>query len=160
MKVTFKTAAIATAVGMMVVGLGYFNTSIASGTIVQSASLYADSTIKVHGKTDRNGYGHLYLLPASGTAVVVRENVPISSKADLNWKIHGPSTKTTSFGKDRVIFVVTNSKLKGFAGTKSIHQQYLLDIDEAAFRKALKAKTNRLSSNEWTIAEATIVTAK
>ncbi|MBR0695619.1 hypothetical protein [Bradyrhizobium lablabi] len=161
MNITAKNLTGAAGLAVFTLCAAYLGTGAAySKATVHSTSLNVDNQIKIHGKADRNGYGHLYLVSASGKAFVVRENVPITPKKSIEWNVTGPSTGSQSFGKDRVIFVTTHSKISGFAGDASIRKQYPLDIDESAFRRALRAKTDRMGKNEWTVAEATVVTAK
>ncbi|MGY3610119.1 MULTISPECIES: hypothetical protein [unclassified Bradyrhizobium] len=163
MNITAKNLATAASLALFAIGAAYLGTSAVVAhpkVTVQSSALTVDNQIRIHGKADRNGFGHLYLLSASGRAFVVRENVPIAPKGELEWNVTGPSSGSHSFGKDRVIFVTTKSKINGFAGETSVRKQYSLDIDEAAFRRALKAKTDRLAKNEWSVAEATVVTVK
>jgi hypothetical protein len=161
MKFTANNLTAAAALALFTVGAAYLGTAAAHSKVsVQSTSLNVDNQIRIHGKADRNGYGHLYLLSASGKAFVVKENVPVNSKRGVEWNITGPSTGSNSFGKDRVIFLTTNSRINGFAGEIPVRKQYSLDIDEAAFRRALKVKTSRLAKNEWASAEATVVTVK
>jgi len=161
MNFTAKNLTAAAGLAVFTACAAYLGTAAAHpSATVQSTSLNVDNQIQIHGKADRNGYGHLYLVSASGRAFVVRENIPITPRKDVEWNITGPSTGSNSFGKDRVIFVTTHHKINGFAGEASVRKQYPLDIDEAAFRRALRAKTDRMGKNEWTVAEATVVTAK
>lgn len=161
MNITAKNLTVATALTILALGGAYLGTGAAfSKPTVHSTSLTVDNQIEIHGKADRNGYGHLYLVSATGKASVVRENVPITQRKNMDWSVKGPSTGSQSFGKDRVIFVTTNAKINGFAGDTSIRKQYSLDIEEAAFRRALRAKTDRMPKGHWSIAEATIVTVK
>lgn len=161
MNFTAKNLTTAASVAIFTVAVAYLGTVNAHPKVSgQSTILNVDNQIRIHGKADRNGYGHLYLLSANGKAFVVKENVPITPKRDVEWNVTGPSNGSSSFGKDRVIFVTTKSKINGFAGEASIRKQYSLDIDEAAFRRALRAKTDRLAKNEWATAEATVVTVK
>jgi hypothetical protein len=161
MNITANNLTAAAGLAVFTLCAAYLGTGAAySKASVHSTSLNVDNEIQVHGRADRNGYGHLYLVSANGKAFVVKENVPITPRKDVEWNIKGPSTGSNSFGKDRVIFVTTTSKINGFAGDTSIRKQYSLDIDEAAFRRALKLKIGRMSKNEWTVAEATVVTTK
>jgi hypothetical protein len=161
MNITAKNLTATAALAALTLCAAYLGTGEAySKATVHSTSLTVDNQIKIHGKADRNGFGHLYLVSASGKTFVVRENVPITPRKDVAWSIAGPSTGSNSFGKDRIIFVTTNSKINGFAGDTSIRKQYSLDINEAAFRRALRAKTDRMGKNQWTLAEATVVTVK
>lgn len=161
MNITAKNLTVAAGLAILTLGGAYLGTGVAfSKARVHSTSLTVDNQIKIYGKADRNGYGHLYLVSAAGKAFVVRENVPIKPRTSVEWSIQGPSTGSQSFGKDRVIFVTTNSKINGFAGETSVRKQYSLDIEEAAFRRALRAKTDRMAKSDWTVAEATVVTVK
>ena len=106
--------------------------------------------------TDTAGYGHLYLLNASGTVVALVENLPVAAGVQATFPLPGGAYKLRASppaGTERVLFLVTRERFAGFSGGAAASAPVTLGVGAAAFVKNLNAATARLASDGWALAE-------
>ena len=109
--------------------------------------------------TSTAGYGHLYLLNASGTVVALAENLPVAPGAhtlfpasDARFAIRA----RPPVGTDRVLFLVSLRPLTGFGGAGAAGVPVPLTVQGDAFIANLNAATARLPGNGWALAETRV----
>ena len=106
--------------------------------------------------TDTAGYGHLYLLNASGTVVALVENAPVAAGVPATFPSPGGAYRLRASppaGTERVLFLVTRERFAGFSGGVAASAPVTLGLGAAAFVKNLNAVTARLASDGWALAE-------
>lgn len=107
--------------------------------------------------TSATGYGHLYLLNASGAVLVLAENVPIAGGAQAAFPTPGGGFSfraSPPAGVERVLFLVTRQPFAGFGAGASPPVQ--LSTRAQAFIADLNAATRQLPRQGWALAETRI----
>ena len=102
------------------------------------------------------GYGHLYLLNASGTVVALVENLPVVAGVATMFPSPGGGYSLRASppaGTERVLFLVTRERFAGFSGGAAASAPVALSMGAQAFVKSLNAATARLGPDGWVLAE-------
>ena len=107
--------------------------------------------------TSTAGYGHLYMINASGKVVALAENLAVAPHApalfpapDAGFTIRA----NPPAGTDRVLFLVTSQPFQGFGGAAGAPVTLALQAD--AFVAALNAATARLGGGGWALTETRV----
>ena len=103
------------------------------------------------------GYGHLYLLNASGAVLVLAENQPVVGGVQTAFPAPGGGftfRASPPAGVERVLFLVTRQPFQGFGGGASAPVQ--LPMKAVAFVEGLNAATGALPARGWAVTEARI----
>ena len=108
--------------------------------------------------TSSSGYGHLYLINASGAVLVLVENLPVAAGAQAMFP--GPDKGFTfraspPAGVERVLFLVTRQPFAGFGGSAA-GGPVQLAVRARDFIAQLNAATGQLPSQGWALAETRI----
>ena len=104
-----------------------------------------------------SGYGHLYLLNASGAVLALVENLPVAEGAQTTFPAPGSGLTfraSPPAGVERVLLLVTRQPFQGFAGAASGPVQ--LPIKAHAFVQSLNDATGRLPQQGWALTETRI----
>lgn len=103
-------------------------------------------------KANRDGFGHLYVLSASGRVQLWMENVPLDANRtikypdpDSNFTIEASGPE----GKDKVIALLTRYRLNGFSGRRTVESPRDLDMDVDEFRDELKGILSKIDRTDW-----------
>ena len=118
-----------------------------------ASPLRLGESIELTLTTDTTGYGHLYLLNASGQVLALVENLPVAGGVPVTLPPPEASYKlrtTTTPGTGRVLFLVTREPFAGFSGGAAPAS---IGLGAKAFMTSLNAATARLVSNGWALAE-------
>jgi hypothetical protein len=104
-----------------------------------------------------NGFGHIYVLSASGRVQVWMENVPIAAGERLRFPIGGQSIEAAApAGREDLMLIVTRDRIDGFIGHKTTRTPRLLDYSHEAFKRALTAKFADLPHRQWGYARTSV----
>ena len=106
--------------------------------------------------TNTTGYGHLYLLNASGTVVALVENAPVAAGVPATFPSPGGAYKLRASppaGTERVLFLVTRSPFAGFSGGAAASAPVTLGLGAGAFVTSLNAVTAGFAADSWALAE-------
>lgn len=109
--------------------------------------------------TNTTGYGHLYLLNASGKVVALVENLPMAAGAASEFPSPGSGLKLRASppaGTERALFLVTRERFAGFSGGAAASAPAPLSLTAAAFVKNLNAATAKLAKDGWALAETQV----
>ena len=110
--------------------------------------------------TTAAGYGHVYLLNASGAVVALGGNVPVAPDAPALFPAPDAGfvlRASPPAGSNRVVLLVTAQPFAGLGGpTAPGMAPVTLSMQADAFVAALNAATARLAPNGWTVAEARV----
>ena len=118
-----------------------------------ASPLRLGESIELTLTTDTTGYGHLYLLNASGQVLALVENLPVAGGVPVTLPPPEASYKlrtTPPPGTGRVLFLVTREPFAGFSGGAAPAS---IGLGAKAFMTSLNAATARLVSNGWALAE-------
>lgn len=101
------------------------------------------------------GFGHLYVLSASGRTQLWMENVRVHAGVPVGFPRGGQIVRATPpAGDETVLFVATRSRIGGFLGGGSVSTvPFDLQYTHDTFRGALQAQLDALPRNDWAIAE-------
>ena len=105
------------------------------------------------------GYGHLYLLNASGGVLALAENLPLAAKARTAFPPPGAGyifRASPPAGIERVLFLATRQPFAGFASGAAKAGPVQLPARAQAFIERLNAATSALPSGGWALAEARV----
>jgi hypothetical protein len=103
------------------------------------------------------GFGHIYVLSASGRVQVWMENVPIAAGQRLTFPIGGPGIEAAApAGREDLMLVVTRERIDGFIGYEATRTPRLLDYSPAAFKRALTTKFIDLPHRQWGYARTSV----
>ena len=103
------------------------------------------------------GYGHLYLLNASGGVLVLAENLPVTADRQVMFPALDDAfafRATPPPGVERVVFMMTRQPFKGFGGSASGPVQLAMQPDD--FIDSLNQATEQLPEQGWALAETRI----
>ena len=97
-----------------------------------------------------SGYGHLYLLNASGAVLVLAENMPVTGGAQAVFPAPGGGfifRASPPAGVERILFLVTRQPFAGFGGGASGPVQ--LPVKASEFVENLNAATGNFPGQRW-----------
>ena len=103
------------------------------------------------------GYGHLYLLNASGGVLVLAENLPVAGGAQTAFPAPGSGftlRASPPAGVERVLFLMTRQPFRGFGGGASAPVQ--LPVQAGDFVMQLNEATGNLPERGWATAETQV----
>ena len=103
------------------------------------------------------GYGHLYLLNASGGVLVLAENLTVAGGAQTMFPALGSTftfRASPPAGVERVLFLMTRQPFRGFGGGASGPVQ--LPVQAKDFIENLNAATGQLPGQGWVLAETRV----
>jgi Domain of unknown function (DUF4384) len=105
-----------------------------------------------------DGYGHLYVLSASGRSQLWMENVRVHAGVPISFPRPGQTVRASPpAGDEVVLFVTTRSRIAGFLGGGSTSAMPLdLQFTHDAFRSALQSQLDALPREDWAVAELNI----
>ena len=103
------------------------------------------------------GYGHLYLLNASGGVLMLAENLDVAEGAQTIFPAPGSGftfRASSPPGVERILFLVTRQPFRGFGG--GVEGPVQLPATAREFIVDLNAATGKLPVNGWALAETRI----
>jgi hypothetical protein len=104
-----------------------------------------------------NGYGHLYVMSASGRAQVWMENVPIAAGERLYFPTGGLGIKAAApAGREDLMLIVTRERIDGFFGYKSTRSPRVVEHDHQSFKQALTEKFTEMPRRQWGYARTSV----
>jgi hypothetical protein len=122
-----------------------------------SAVVTVGSPVGFEISTSIGGYGHIYVLSASGRVQVWMENVPIAASQRLVFPTGPVGIKAAApVGREDLMLVVTRGRIDGFLGYQTTRVPRQLAYDQHAFKQALNAKFIDRPAHEWGYARATV----
>ena len=105
--------------------------------------------------TNTAGFGHLYLLNASGNALVLAENLLLAAGGQTAFPPPGSETAfraSPPAGVERIIFLVTRQPFQGFGGSARLPAQ--LPVTAGEFLAELNSATARMPAQGWAVVES------
>jgi hypothetical protein len=97
-----------------------------------------------------NGFGHIYVLSASGRVQVWLENAPIGAGQRLIFPTGEMGIKAaTPAGREDLMLIVTRDRINGFFGYEGTSVPRVLDYSQSAFKKKLTAKFVDMPHQQW-----------
>jgi hypothetical protein len=104
-----------------------------------------------------SGYGHLYVMSASGRAQVWLENVPIVAGQRLVFPVGSVGIKAAApAGREDLMLIVTKQRIDGFFGYDTTRSPTVVDHDHKSFKAALTAKFINMSKRQWGFARTSV----
>ena len=108
-----------------------------------------------------DGYGHLYLVSASGEVTRLAENVPLAAGTQKEFPRPGEGIQILASppaGIDLLILLVTRQRFAGFADNQgqSATIPMALASTAEAFVREFNDATGRLPASGWAVAEARV----
>jgi hypothetical protein len=104
-----------------------------------------------------NGFGHIYVLSASGKVQVWMENVPIAAGRRLLFPIGGAGIEAVApAGREELMLIVTRDRIDGFFGYEGTRVPRLVDYDQRDFKRALTEKFVDLPHRQWGYARTSV----
>ena len=101
-----------------------------------------------------DGFGHLYVLSASGRTQLWLENIRIHAGRPIGYPTSGKIVRAAApAGDETVIFVASRKPIDGFAGVGSTLTPVDLQLSHEGFRAAIEQKFNGISRENWAFAE-------
>lgn len=121
------------------------------------AEIEIGAPISFEVSSGRDGFGHLYVLSASGRVQLWMENVPIEAHQSFRYPFDGMTIHATApKGIDHVILLVTRDRIDGFRGRRTTHTPSGLNHTHAGFKRALEAKFMHMPRTRWTYAQSRV----
>ena len=109
--------------------------------------------------TSRNGYGHVYLLNASGAVLVLTQNLPLTDGVERVFPslVEGFTFRASPpAGVERVLFLVTRQPFMGFVRGSASGMPVQLPMRAHDFIQELNAATALLPEQDWALVESRI----
>jgi hypothetical protein len=105
-----------------------------------------------------DGYGHLYVLSASGRSQLWMENVRVHGGVPISFPLPGQIVRASPpAGDEVVLFVATRSRIAGFLGGGSTSTTpFELQYTHDGLRGALQNQLDALPREDWAVAELNI----
>lgn len=100
------------------------------------------------------GFGHLYVLSASGRTQLWLENAPLGAGEPLRYPRSGQIVRAAApAGDETIIFVASRNRIDGFAGVGATTTPLDLQLTHEALRTAIQQKFGALPRGDWAYAE-------
>jgi hypothetical protein len=104
-----------------------------------------------------SGFGHLYVVSASGRVQVWMENAPIAAGQRLAFPAGGPGIEAAAPpGREDLMLIVTRDRIDGFFGYEGTRTPRLVDYRPEAFKRELSAKLGDMPQRQWGYARASV----
>jgi hypothetical protein len=104
-----------------------------------------------------SGYGHLYVMSASGRAQVWLENVPIVAGQRLVFPVGSIGIKAAApAGREDLMLIVTKQRIDGFFGYDTTRTPTVVEHDHKSFKAALTAKFINMPKRQWGFARTSV----
>ena len=104
-----------------------------------------------------SGFGHIYVLSASGRVQVWLENAPIAAGQRLIFPIGETGIKAAApAGREDLMLIVTKDRIDGFFGYEGTDVPRVVDYSHATFKKKLTAKFIDLPHQQWGYARSSV----
>ena len=104
-----------------------------------------------------NGFGHLYVLSASGRVQVWLENAPIAAGQRLVFPTGEMGIKAAApTGREDLMLIVTRDRINGFFGYEGTNVPRVLDYSQAAFKKRLTERFADMPHAQWGYARTSV----
>ena len=104
-----------------------------------------------------SGYGHLYVMSASGRAQVWMENVPIAAGQRLVFPVGSLGIKASApAGREDLMLIVTKQRIDGFFGYDTTRTPRVVEHDHQTFKQALTAKFVNMPRRLWGFARTSV----
>jgi hypothetical protein len=112
-------------------------------------------------RSSADGFGHLYVLSASGKVQLWFENLPVRKMRSLSYPPSRLQVRAAPpAGDETVIFVVTRERFEGFAGRGTTRSPLALQHTHAGFGEALRRRTARIERTRWASVSSVIRVAE
>ena len=100
-----------------------------------------------------DGFGHLYVLSASGRTQVWLENARVRAGQPLRYPLQGKIVRASPpAGDEKLIFVATRGPIEGFTG-RGTNVPFDLQYMHESLRASLQQKLGLLPRDDWGFAE-------
>ena len=109
--------------------------------------------------TSARGYGHLYLLNATGEVVVLTQNLPLAADAETVYPDPDAGVvlrASPPAGVERLLFLVTLQPFEGFGRVSAPDRPAQLAVRADAFIRDLNMATQQLPKSGWTVTESRV----
>lgn len=104
-----------------------------------------------------NGFGHLYVLSASGRTQLWLENAPLHAGQPLRYPRSGQIVRAAApVGDETVIFVASRNPIDGFASRGETTTPFDLQLTHEGMRTAIQQKFGAMPRENWAFAEIKI----
>lgn len=104
-----------------------------------------------------NGYGHLYVLSASGRTQLWLENLRLRAGAPITYPSRGQIVRASApAGDETILFVASRNPIDGFAGKGATTTPLDLQLTHEALRTAIEQKFSAIPRGDWAFAEIKI----
>jgi hypothetical protein len=104
-----------------------------------------------------SGFGHLYVISASGRVQVWMENAPIAAGQRLSFPAGGPGIEAAAPpGREDLMLIVTRDRIDGFFGYEGTRTPRLIDYRPEAFKRELSSRLGDLPHRQWGYARASV----
>lgn len=103
------------------------------------------------------GYGHLYVLDASGKTQVWLENVRLRANQPIFYPRRGMVVRAAPpAGDETIVFVASRRRIAGFGGHATTSTPFDLQLSHEGFRAGLEEKFHGVPRREWAFTEVQI----
>ena len=106
--------------------------------------------------TSAQGYGHLYLLNATGEVVVLTQNLPLAADSETVYPDPEAGVvlrASPPAGVERLLFLVTLQPFEGFGRVSAPDRPSQLPVKADAFIRDLNMATQQLPRSGWALTE-------
>lgn len=109
--------------------------------------------------TSARGYGHLYLLNATGEVLVLTQNLPLAADAETVYPDPDAGVvlrASPPAGVERLLFLVTLQPFEGFGRVSASGTPLQLAVRADAFIRDFNAATQRIPKSGWALTESRV----
>lgn len=122
-----------------------------------SSILKLGEPIRFRVTSNVNGFGHLYVTNTSGTVLMVAENVPLKAGRSIDLPKTGVILRAAPpAGDNRVLFLATREKFKGFGGGEMVERPSDVQLTGFGLVSSLRLRLATTPRADWAFTELTI----
>lgn len=127
-------------------------------TLIPNASVVSiGGWVNFRVSSSVSGYGHLYVMSASGRAQVWMENVPIAAGQRLVFPVGSLGIKASApAGREDLMLIVTKQRIDGFFGYDTTRTPRVVEYDHQTFKQALTARFVDMPRRQWGFARTSV----
>jgi hypothetical protein len=104
-----------------------------------------------------NGFGHLFVLSASGRTQLWFENIRLTAGKPITFPGRGLTVRASApAGDDSVIFVASRTRSSGFVSSEAMSKPVELQLTHDALRQQIEQKFSNIPRRSWAFSEIKI----
>lgn len=124
---------------------------------VGPSSIRIGAPIRFRIRSNRSGFGHVYIVNASGKTVLLVENLPLKAERSVEVPKAGLLIRASApTGDNEVVFLATRDRFAGFAGGGTTTTPTDIQTSGAGLAAQLETRLSMTARDRWALTHVTV----